>query len=139
GFAATAIRDALHAPACATEPAAASALPAPAVAALPAAVDGQPMPSLAPMLKRVTPSVVSVHAAQRRLVSPFGNDLFFCGLFPELWQERIAGSLGSRVIVDATNGYLLTNDHVIENADEVSVTLSDGRTVAAEFIGFDPN
>jgi len=135
----TAIRDALHAPASATEPAAASALPAPAVAALPAAVDGQPMPSLAPMLKRVTPSVVSVHAAQRRQVSPFGNDPFFRRMFPELSQERIARSLGSGVIVDATNGYVLTNHHVIENADEVSVTLSDGRTLAAEFIGSDPD
>src|SRR5690606_30274972 len=68
GFAATAIRDALHAPASATEPAAASALPAPAVAALPAAVDGQPMPSLAPMLKRVTPSVVAAMASRCYLV-----------------------------------------------------------------------
>src|SRR5690606_20119933 len=139
GFAATAIRDALHAPASATEPAAASALPAPAVAALPAAVDGQPMPSLAPMLKRVTPSVVSVHAAQRRQVSPFGNDPFFRRMFPELSQERIARSLGSGVIVDAANGYVLNNHDVIENADEVSVTLSDGRTLDAEFIGSDPD
>src|SRR5690606_38135894 len=46
---------------------------------------------------------------------------------------------GSGVIVDATDGYVLTNHHVIENADEVSVTLSDGRTLAAEFIGSDPD
>src|SRR5690606_12002127 len=139
GFAATAIRDALHAPASATEPAAASALTAPAVAALPAAVDGQPMPSLAPMLKRVTPSVVSVHAAQRRQVSPFGNDPFFRPMFPELSQERIARSLGSGVIVHATNGYAIANHDVIENAGEVSVTLRDGRTLAAEFIGSVPD
>jgi serine protease DegQ len=137
GFAATAIRDAVQAPAQAAEPAA--ALPVPAVAALPMAVDGQAMPSLAPMLQRVTPSVVSVQAAQRRQVSPFGNDPFFRRMFPELSQERIARSLGSGVIVDAGNGYVLTNHHVIENADEVSVTLSDGRTLEAEFIGSDPD
>ncbi|WP_298579750.1 Do family serine endopeptidase [uncultured Luteimonas sp.] len=136
GFAATAIRDAVQAPAHAAEPAAA---PAPVVASLPMAADGQAMPSLAPMLKRVTPSVVSVHAAQRRQVSPFGADPFFRRMFPELTQEQIARSLGSGVVVDARNGYVLTNHHVIENADEVSVTLSDGRTLEAEFIGSDPD
>ena len=136
GFAATAIREAVQAPAHAAPQAAA---PAPVVSALPVAVDGQPMPSLAPMLKRVTPSVVSVHAAQRRQVSPFGADPFFRRMFPELTQEQIARSLGSGVVVDARNGYVLTNHHVIENADEVSVTLSDGRTLEAEFIGSDPD
>src|SRR5690606_24075330 len=136
GFAATAIRDAVQAPAHAAEPAAA---PAPVVASLPMAADGQAMPSLAPMLKRVTPSVVSVQAAQRRQGSPFGNDPFFRPMFPELTQEQIARSLGSGVVVDARNGYVLTNHHVIENADEVSVTLADGRTLEAEFIGSDPD
>ncbi|WP_202843121.1 Do family serine endopeptidase [Luteimonas saliphila] len=138
GFAATAIRDAMQSPAQAAEPAA-PALPVPTVAALPTTVDGQALPSLAPMLRRVTPSVVSVQAAQRRQVSPFGNDPFFRRMFPELSQERIARSLGSGVIVDAGNGYVLTNHHVIENADEVSVTLADGRTLEAEFIGSDPD
>ncbi|HRN62584.1 MAG TPA: trypsin-like peptidase domain-containing protein, partial [Luteimonas sp.] len=138
GFAATAIRDAMQSPALATAPAAAPAA-LPAAAPLPMAVDGQPMPSLAPMLKRVTPSVVSVQAAQRRQVSPFGNDPFFRRMFPDLSQEQIARSLGSGVIVDAREGYVLTNHHVIENADEVSVTLADGRTLEAEFIGSDPD
>jgi len=138
GFAATAIRDAVQAPARAADPPAA-AVQVPTVAALPTAVDGQALPSLSPMLKRVTPSVVSVQAAQKRQVSPFGNDPFFRRMFPELSQERIARSLGSGVIVDAQAGYVLTNHHVIENADEVSVTLADGRTLAAEFIGSDPD
>ncbi|MGY1411196.1 MULTISPECIES: Do family serine endopeptidase [unclassified Luteimonas] len=137
GFAATVIRDAVQSPARAAEPATAQAVPM--VAALPMAVEGQPMPSLAPMLRRVTPSVVSVQAAQRRQVSPFGNDPFFRRMFPDLSQERIARSLGSGVVVDARNGYVLTNHHVIENADEVSVTLADGRTLEAEFIGSDPD
>src|SRR5690606_10718558 len=82
GFAATVIRDAVQSPARAAEPATAQAVPM--VAALPMAVEGQPMPSLAPMLQRVTPSVVSVQAAQRRQVRPFGNDPFFRRMVPDL-------------------------------------------------------
>ncbi|RZA15668.1 MAG: PDZ domain-containing protein, partial [Lysobacteraceae bacterium] len=52
-------------------------------------------------------------------------------------QERIAQSLGSGVIVDAARGLVLTNNHVVEDADEVSVTLADGRTLKAEFVGND--
>ncbi|MCD9027156.1 Do family serine endopeptidase [Luteimonas sp. BDR2-5] len=134
GFAATAIRDVVQQPAGAAPPA---ALAVPTLAALPAAVDGQPVPSLAPMLRQVTPSVVSVHTKQRVRVSPFGNDPFFRRMFPELSQERINESLGSGVIVDAAQGYVLTNHHVIEGADDVSVTLADGRTLEAEFVGSD--
>ncbi|PBJ83864.1 heat-shock protein [Lysobacteraceae bacterium NML93-0399] len=132
GFAATAIRDVVQQPAGAAPVAA-----VPTIAALPSAIDGQALPSLAPMLKTVTPSVVSVHTKQRVRVSPFGNDPFFRRMFPELSQERINESLGSGVIVDAQQGYVLTNHHVIEGADDVSVTLADGRTVKADFIGSD--
>jgi serine protease DegQ len=136
GFAATAIRDGLEAPAQAA-PAAAATVPA--IAALPTVVSGQPLPSLAPMLAKVTPAVVSVHTKQRVKVSPFGGDPMFRRMFPELTQERINESLGSGVIVDAQRGYVLTNHHVIEGADEVSVTLADGRTLKAEFLGSDPD
>ena len=80
GFAATWLRDSLDTPAqAATAPA---AQVAPLVAAVPASTgEGQPMPSLAPMLKRVTPAVVSVHSKQRVRVSPFGNDPFFRRMF----------------------------------------------------------
>lgn len=134
GFAATAIRDGLETPA---EAAPVAAAAAPAVAALPAAVGTTPLPSLAPMLARVTPAVVSVHTKQRVRVSPFGNDPMFRRMFPELTQERINESMGSGVIIDAQRGYVITNHHVIEGADAVSVTLSDGRTLAAEFLGSD--
>jgi Do/DeqQ family serine protease len=136
GFAATAIREGLDRPARAE-----SAAPAvlPAVAALPASVGGQPMPSLAPMLQRVLPAVVSVRTRQVVAVSPFGNDPFFRRMFPELTQQQINQSLGSGVIVDAKNGYVLTNHHVIEGADDVTVILSDGRNVKAEFVGSDPD
>ncbi|MFD0738868.1 Do family serine endopeptidase [Lysobacter koreensis] len=136
GFAATAIRDGLDSPAQAAP--AAAALP-PTVAALPAAVGSTPLPSLAPMLARVTPAVVSVHTKQRVRVSPFGNDPMFRRMYPELSQERINESLGSGVIVDAGKGLVLTNHHVIEGADEVSVTLADGRTLKADFVGSDPD
>lgn len=134
GFAATALRDSLSQPAEATTPA---NLPN---AVLPATTSGgQPMPSLAPMLERAMPTVVSVHSKQRIQVSPFGNDPIFRRMFPELTQQRINESLGSGVIVDAARGYVLTNHHVIENADDVSVTLADGRTLSAEFLGSDPD
>ncbi|WP_254574502.1 Do family serine endopeptidase [Stenotrophomonas acidaminiphila] len=110
----------------------------PATAALPASVAGQPVPSLAPMLERVMPAVVSVNTKQVvRVRNPFFDDPFFRRLFPQVPQERINESLGSGVIIDAARGYVLTNHHVIENADDVQVTLADGRTVKAEFLGSD--
>ena len=140
GFAAIAIRAGLDQPAHA-QAAAPAAVPAavPAVSALPSAVAGQPLPSLAPMLERVTPAVVSVRTRQVVRVSPFGNDPFFRRMFPELTQQQLNQSLGSGVIIDAENGYVLTNHHVIEGADDVTVTLADGRTVKAEFVGSDPD
>jgi serine protease DegQ len=135
GFVASAMRDGVQAPAQAAP--AIAAAPA-TVAALPPSAGGQPLPSLAPMLARVTPAVVSVHTKQRVRVSPFA-DPFFRRMYPELTQERINESLGSGVIVDAANGFVLTNHHVVEGADEVSVTLSDGRTLEAAFIGSDPD
>ncbi|HEY5613061.1 MAG TPA: trypsin-like peptidase domain-containing protein, partial [Lysobacter sp.] len=136
GFAATAMRSAIDAPA---QAAPSGATTVPMVAALPVSVDGQALPSLAPMLARVTPAVVSVHTKQRVRVSPFGSDPMFRRMFPELSQERINESLGSGVIVDAARGLVLTNHHVIEGAFEVSVTLADGRTLKAEFVGSDPD
>ena len=136
GFAATAMRDTVQAPAQASPIPAATV---PMAAALPASVGGQAMPSLAPMLARVTPAVVSVHAKQRVRVSPFASDPMFRRMFPELSQERINESMGSGVIVDAVKGLVLTNHHVIEGADEVSITLADGRTLKADFVGSDPD
>jgi len=110
----------------------------PATAALPASVAGQPLPSLAPMLEQAMPAVVSVNTKQVvRVRNPFFDDPFFRRLFPQVPQERITESLGSGVIIDATRGYVLTNHQGVENADDVQVTLADGRTVKAEFIGSD--
>ena len=137
GFAATGLNLMLDAPAGAQPPPGAATVPA--AAALPTAVSGVPVPSLAPMLKRVLPAVVSVTSKQRvRVNTPFGDDPVFRRMFG-IPQERIAQSLGSGVIIDAQRGLVLTNNHVVEDADEVSVNLADGRTLRAEFVGSDPD
>ncbi|WP_157515374.1 trypsin-like peptidase domain-containing protein, partial [Luteimonas abyssi] len=138
GFAATVLVDMNRPLAAQSAPVAQVPATVTGTGALPSAVAGQPMPSLAPMLERVIPAVVGVNNTRRVQVSPFGNDPFFRRMFPDLSQERLAQSMGSGVIVDAERGLILTNHHVIENADEVSVTLGDGRTLEAEFLGSDP-
>ncbi|MFT4248914.1 MAG: Do family serine endopeptidase [Pseudomonas sp.] len=136
GFAATGIHEWLDNRAEAAPTPASLAVPA--AAALPASVAGQPLPTLAPMLQRAMPAVVSINTKQVvRVRNPFFSDPLFRRLFPDIPQERINESLGSGVIIDAKNGYVLTNHHVIDNADDVQVTLADGRTVKAEFLGSD--
>lgn len=128
-----------HPASAAPPPAVATQAGPPAVATSPAAIARTPMPSLAPMLKRVLPAVVSVNTRQVvRVNTPFGDDPVFRRIFG-IPQERIARSLGSGVIVDARRGLILTNNHVVENADAVQVTLADGRTINAEFVGSDPD
>ncbi|MEZ5465412.1 MAG: Do family serine endopeptidase [Lysobacteraceae bacterium] len=120
--------------------AAASLLPTTASAQLPAAVDGQPLPSLAPMIKRVTPAVVNIQSRSTvRVRDPLMDDPFFRRFFglPGTPRERVRQSLGSGVVVDAERGLVLTNNHVIEGADDISVTLADGRVLEAEYVGSD--
>ncbi len=116
-------------------------LTAPAWSALPAEVDGEPLPSLAPILEQVMPAVVNVHTRTRVQVrtSPFFDDPFFRRFFdfPTVPRERVQQSLGSGVIVDAGAGLILTNNHVIDGADDIAVMLEDGRELSAEFIGSD--
>ena len=116
----------------------------PAFASLPA-VDsqGQTLPSLAPMLKRVTPAVVNIATSGtvRIQENPLFNDPFFRHFFdlPTQPRHRKTQSLGSGVIVDAKNGYIITNNHVIDKADEIRVTLRNGETLQAKLIGTDPD
>ncbi len=111
-------------------------------AALPSAVDGQPLPTLAPMLERVTPAVVNIATRGREVLreSPLARDPFFRYFFgaPSSPRERVTQSLGSGVIIDAEKGYVVTNHHVLENAQQIRVTLRDGRAFDAELIGADP-
>jgi Do/DeqQ family serine protease len=114
----------------------------PATAMLPAVVDGQPLPSLAPMLERVTPAVVNISTVSRVRSEdhPLLRDPFFRWFFelPHEDRQRRSQSLGSGVIVDARLGHVLTNHHVIDKAEEIRVTLSDGRELRAELLGADP-
>lgn len=107
-------------------------------AALPAAVGGQPVPSLAPILEQVTPAVVNINTRSVQYVRNSRSEFYrwFYGL-PSAPQERVSQSLGSGVIVDAEQGYILTNHHVVNDADDISVVLHDGRTFNAELIGSD--
>ncbi|AWF30448.1 serine endoprotease DegQ [Enterobacter hormaechei] len=112
----------------------------PASAALPSQVPGQEaIPSLAPMLEKVLPAVVSVQVegtarqSQRipeELKKYFGEDA------PDQQAQPFEG-LGSGVIIDAAKGYILTNNHVISQADKISVQLNDGREFDAKLIGGD--
>jgi Do/DeqQ family serine protease len=94
------------------------------------------------VLEEVTPSVVNIYTQTRvRVRSPLLNDPFFRRFFnvPEAPRERVSQSLGSGVIVDAGEGYILTNNHVIQGADDIAVTLQDGRSLKAEVVGLDPD
>ena len=109
---------------------------------IPGSVDGKTLPSLAPMLDQVTPAVVNIATEgkiQLRL-NPLFSDPFFRRFFnvPDQPIERKTQSLGSGVIVDAERGLVLTNNHVIANAIQITVTLRDGRQLDAELIGTDP-
>lgn len=116
-----------------------------ALAALPTAVNGSTVPTLAPMIKGVMPGVVNVSTRGHMKVqqNPMFNDPFFQQFFgrqmPQQPAERQFRSLGSGVIVDAEKGYILTNNHVIANADKISVTLNDNRTFDAKVVGKDPD
>ncbi len=117
-------------------------LPLPVLAALPAAMDGQPLPTLAPMLEQATPAVVNIATESRVALrrNPLLDDPFFRHFFniPDQPRERKAQSVGSGVVVDAQRGYVITNHHVIDGAEKITVTLSNGRQLTAKVIGSDP-
>lgn len=137
--------------------------PVPAIAAETAssATSTQQMPSLAPMLEKVMPSVVSINVEGSTTVNTgrmprnfqqfFGDDSPFCqdgspfqsspfcqgGPGGGNQQQKFA-ALGSGVIIDAAKGYVVTNNHVVDNATTIKVQLSDGRKFEAKVVGKDP-
>lgn len=116
---------------------------APLRAALPMQAGGEPLPSLAPMLERVTPAVVNIAARNqiRAEEHPLLSDPFFRWFFDapgRTPRHKSRQSLGSGVIVDAARGYVLTNHHVVSKADQIEVTLHDGRKLTAALVGADP-
>ena len=99
------------------------------------------LPGFSEAARKATPSVVNISATKqvrRRSPSPFADDPFFQRFF----GDRFSGpetqlSLGSGVIV-SREGYILTNDHIVEGVSEIEVTLPDGRKVPAKIVGIDP-
>jgi Do/DeqQ family serine protease len=118
------------------------AVPAPSFAGMPiVAPDGQ-TPTLAPLLKEVTPAVVNIAVKGHEVIeNPLLKDPLFRRFFnlPEGPIQREVQAAGSGVIVDAQAGYVLTNNHVIEHADQIVVTLKDNRRFDAKLIGTDPD
>jgi serine protease Do/serine protease DegQ len=111
-------------------------------AALPAMINDQEMPSLAPLVEKVSPAVVNIRVSQTvNMRGNFGDEAFrrFFGLpdGPGGGGSREVASAGSGVIVDAENGYIITNHHVVENADLIQISTMDGEIFDAEVIGSD--
>ena len=109
-------------------------------AALPLAdSQGRQLPSLAPLLKEVTPAVVNISTfTTRRVYNPLLQDPFFRRFFNlPRQQQRQTQSAGSGVIIDADKGLVITNHHVIKNADEIRIALTDGRQLKATLVGGD--
>src|SRR5215472_9818825 len=106
-------------------------------------VGGTPMQSIAPVVSRVTPGVVGISVRGRvREDNPLLQDPVFRRFFNLQQQqpvERETQATGSGVIVDAAQGYVLTNSHVAENSNSIEVTLKDGRRLKARLIGHDPD
>ncbi len=99
------------------------------------------IPTLAPLIRRVTPSVVNIAIRGRvaQAQNPLLNDPFFRRFFdvPQLPADRVIQAAGSGVIIDADKGLIVTSYHVVERADEIAVTLTDGRRLQASRVGTD--
>jgi Do/DeqQ family serine protease len=113
----------------------------PVHAAMPAFVKGEAVTSLAPLVEEVSPAVVNIRVSQtvtRR--NPFGDDAFrrFFGIPDVPGGPQEVASAGSGVIVDAERGYILTNHHVVGDADTIQISLIDGSVHDAEIVGSDP-
>ncbi|HLU05939.1 MAG TPA: Do family serine endopeptidase [Woeseiaceae bacterium] len=106
-----------------------------------AALPEEALPSLAPLVKAASPAVVNIRVSQTvSSRSPYGDEMFrrFFGL-PEIpGGSREVASAGSGVIVDAENGYILTNHHVVDGADKIEVYLFNEDSLDAEVVGSDP-
>ena len=96
-----------------------------------------PAGSLSGAAQKATPAVVSINTSQNRGKNPHAQDPWFRFFYGEPEDNAPAG-LGSGVIV-SPQGHILTNNHVIEDADDIEVVLTDGRRAAAKVIGTDPD
>ncbi|WP_345535247.1 S1C family serine protease [Variovorax defluvii] len=104
----------------------------------PAAAPGAVAPgSLSAAAKKASPAVVSINTSKAARRSPRSEDPWFRFFFGDQGDQPQVG-LGSGVIV-STDGYILTNNHVVEGADEIDVTLNDSRHARGKVIGTDPD
>src|SRR5687768_11047636 len=113
----------------------------PAYSTIPVSDGKNGLPTLAPMLKDVTPAVVNISVQTRAAIeeNPLFRDPFFRHFFNLPDQAaRPERSVGSGVIVDAAHGFVITNYHVIKDAQQVVVTLKDRRQFQAKLVGTDP-
>lgn len=111
-----------------------------AQAALPDRVGGRPVPSLAPLVENASPAVVNIRVSQTvTRNNPHGDDAFrrFFGIPNAPGGPQEVASAGSGVIVDAEGGYILTNHHVVADADTIQISLIDGKVLDAEIVGSD--
>ena len=98
---------------------------------------GAGTPTLAPLVKKVAPSVVNI-AIKGREQNPLLKDPYYRKFFKDAPPGREINAAGSGVIIDARRGFIVTNNHVVAQADEISVTLTDGRVLQATRVGTDP-
>lgn len=105
----------------------------------PSHAPGTVMPgSMSPAAKSAAPAVVSIATTQARTSHPLANDPWFRFFYGDREDDSPQMGLGSGVIV-SPEGYILTNNHVVEGAQEIEVTLSDSRRTTAKVIGTDPD
>ena len=104
--------------------------------------DARGLPTLAPLVNEVTPAVVNISVVTRSPMenNPLFRDPFFRRFFgvPDRPQQQREQAAGSGVIIDAARGYVLTNNHVIKDAERAIVTLKDRRQFTAKLVGTDP-
>ena len=98
------------------------------------------LPTFAPILEKVTPAVVNIAVLQKspEEQNPLMRDPFFRRFFGAPQQSQPQISAGSGVIVDAKNGYVITNAHVVKDAREIQVTLKNNLRLPAKLVGADP-
>jgi len=117
-------------------------LPGTAISHVPPGADGG-LPTLAPVVEKTRPAVVNIATTGHVDVQkhPLLNDPFFKRFFEgyeDLPQRKETKSLGSGVVIDADKGYIVTNHHVVEGAQEIAITMHNGHHFKAKLIGSDP-
>ena len=111
--------------------------PAPATSVAAASADNSATGSLSGAARKAAPAVVSINTSKAAVRHPRSNDPWFQFFFGDQANQQAQAGLGSGVIISA-DGYILTNNHVVEGADEIEVTLTDSRRARARTIGTDP-